>query len=951
MLATSPSIAQETNSDASPPETVDFNRDVRPILMTRCIACHGPDEDHREADVRLDTAEGLADVVEPGDLESSLLWERVATDDPDMRMPPAEHDDALAPEAIEVLKKWIEQGAPFARHWSLVPPTDPPQPSTPFDAWCHNEIDRFVAAQWPSRGLTPNPPAEPARLLRRVALDLTGLPPTDQQTRRFLATPDLATYEQIVDELLASPTYGEHWAAMWMDLARYADTMGYASDNPRTIWPWRDLLIQRLNDNQPYDEFTREQLAGDLFPEANDANRLATAFHRNTLNNTEGGTNDEEFRTIAVKDRLNTTLNVWMGLTVRCAECHNHKYDPISQQEYYQLLDFFNQTADRDTNDDAPVLEVEPIRSAAEVEKLDAEIRALESRLEHSKAWRALSPDKAEATGETRLTILDDRSILAAGPVPEQETCSIEASLPAGRITGLRLELLPDESHSGRVGRGPNGSIALTRVTVQRWEDDQWQPVRLSDAAADYTQPGHSIESVIADQPGDVGWAVGHPKSGYRARRFAIFTLANPIENPEPITLRITTEYHSKWPRTSAGRFRWSTTDVPDPARAFTDGKLEPESRRLEELRAERNRKVPVPVMVELPTDRRRETHVMIRGSYLAPGEPVAANVPQALHSWPAGQPKNRLGLANWILDTGNPLTARVAVNRYWARLFGRGIVLTEEDFGTQGTFPTHPELLDALAVDFQRDWDVKRLLKKIVMSATYRQSAQADVQKLEIDPDNRWLARGPRNRLTAEMLRDQALAISGLLSPRMYGPPVYPPNPVKRVASAFAGATIWNDSQGEDRYRRTLYTYVKRSAPHPLLENYDVGTRDVCRLRRISTNTPLQALQTINDTMFMEYARALADDMLQHGSTPAEQIGWGFERCTLHPPTDPQLEVLVSAFEDHLHHYQQNESDAIQIVAIRPADAPSDEAATADRAAMTVIANILLNLDEVVTH
>lgn len=950
LLAAAPTFAQDA-IDTAATDTIDFNRDVRPILMARCIACHGPDEDHREADIRLDTADGLADVVEPGDLDSSLLWERVATDDPDMRMPPADHDDALAPESIATLKRWIEQGAPFARHWSLVPPSDPPRPTTPFDDWCYNDIDRFVAAGWASHGLAPNPPADPARLLRRVALDLTGLPPSEDQAQRFLTNPDLATYEQIVDELLASPAYGEHWAAMWMDLGRYADTMGYASDNPRTIWPWRDLLIQRLNENQTYDEFTREQLAGDLLPDATDANRLATAFHRNTLNNTEGGTNDEEFRTIAVKDRLNTTLNVWMGLTVRCAECHNHKYDPISQREYYLLLDFFNQTADRDTNDDAPTLAVEPIRTPSELDALDAKIRELENRLRESNVWKPLAPEKTEATGETRLTVLSDRSILAEGPAPEQETYQVEIALPAGRHTGLRLELLPHDSFAGRLGRGPNGSIALTHVNVQLKENDQWHTVRLSGAAADYTQQGHSIQSVIADPPGDVGWAVAHPRTGYRARHFAIFSLDRPIENTQPVELRITIEFRSKWPRTSAGRFRWSTTDVPDPAQSFAEGKLEPEAKRLAELQAERNRKIPVPVLVELPADQRRQTHVMIRGSYLAPGEPVRAAVPQALHAWPGDQPKNRLGLANWILDERNPLTARVAVNRYWARLFGRGIVLTEEDFGTQGTYPTHPELLDALAVDFRRDWDVKRLLKKIVMSATYRQSAQADPSKLSIDPDNLWLSRGPRNRLTAEALRDQALAISGLLSTKMYGPPVYPPNPVKRVASAFAGATVWNDSEGEDRFRRTLYTYVKRSAPHPLLENYDVGTRDVCRLRRITTNTPLQALQTFNDTMFMEYARALADDMLRHGSTPTAQIGWGFQRCTWHAPSPRQLEILVSAFEDHLSHYQQHEADASRLVAIRPPDSSTDDTAVPHRAAMTVIANILLNLDEVVTH
>ena len=699
-------------------EPVRFSDQVRPILSRHCIACHGPDEGDRQADLRLDVAAGAtADrggyaALVPGDPDASELLARVRERDGDLRMPPPDHGKPLSADEIDVLRRWIAQGGDYQTHWAFVAPVKPAVPTTAHDGWARSEIDRFVAARWAEAGLTPAPEAEPHRLVRRLALDLTGLPPSPEQVARFAAEPTDAVYEGLVDELLASPGYGEHWAAMWLDLARYADTVGYAEDKNRTVWPWRDWLIRALDADVSYDRLTTLMLAGDLLPGATDDDRLATAFHRNTLNNTEGGTNDEEFRTIAVKDRIGTTVNVWMGVTMRCAECHSHKYDPVSQRDYYAFLDLFNQTADADTNDDAPTL--------------------------------------------------------------------------------------------------------------------------------------------------------------------PIAALAGDGEAPK------------------------------------------------------------VPVMAELPEHRRRTTHIMLRGNYKALGEPVTADVPASLAPWPEDAPRNRLGVAQWLTSDANPLTARVAVNRYWARLFGKGIVETEEDFGTQGTPPTHPLLLDWLAVTFREDgWDVKRLLRRSVTSATYRQSAAAPAS-VGRDPRNLLLARGPRRRLRAEVVRDATLAVAGLLSDRKFGPPVYPPNPVKEVRSAFAGVTKWTTSAGEDRHRRTLYTYLKRSAPHPLLETFDIATREVCSMRRLPTNTPLQSFLTLNDEGFLEAAVALAGRM----AAADEPLRFGVEAALCRPATDAELAVLRRLRNEAADRYAQDPAAAAKLVGD----------AGPDRAALAVVANTILNLDEFLT-
>ena len=904
---------------------IDFNRQIRPILSRHCIGCHGPDEGSREADLRLDTQAGATmdlggyAAVAPGDPESSELIIRVTSDDDPM--PPEGHGERLSDEEVELLRDWIRGGAAFQKHWSFVKPQSPDVPTSPDNQWSDHPVDQFIFRQANRHGLQPNPSANPTRLMRRIALDLTGLPPTPRMVDRFAANPSDEVLESVVDELLANPAYGEHWASMWLDLARYADTVGYAGDETRTIWPWRDWLIRSLNENKPFDEFTTELLAGDLLPNATSDQRLATAFHRNTLNNNEGGTNDEEFRTIAVKDRISTTINTWMGLTIRCAECHSHKYDPISQAEYYQFLDYFNQTADADRPNETPVIALRPASLQSQVETLDRQIDELQRKRERQPAvWQVTPPASMQSARGTRLESQADGSILATGPNPKQETWSVTISVPAGfHATALRIAMLPDEYHSGRVGRGQEGNFVLTQVRVAAND----QPVKLAAAAADYAQSGFGPENLIREQIAadneTLGWAVQHNQQGFDRRRFAIVQFEQPLQVDHPASLKVDLVFNSKWHHRNAGRVQLAITKAPRPVEKFKSGQLEPLRRRIEQLVRQRNAPVQVPVLEELAAEKRRSTHIMQRGNFQNPGDLVTARVPAAFHAFPTDAPANRLGVARWLLHEDNPLTARVTVNRLWSRLFGKGLVVTEEDFGTQGQPPSHPQLLDWLAVDFRSSgWDVKRTLKLLVMSKTYRQSARVTAEKLETDPDNTWLARGPRVRLPAETIRDQALAVSGLLSHKMYGPPVYPPNPIKQVTNAFKGAEVWRTSEGEDRYRRSVYTFLKRSQPHPLFETFDTSTRDICSLRRINTNTPLQSFMTLNDEAFIEAAQALAIRMSEAEGLD-NQIARGLELALLREADQQNVSPLRKLFQESLSQFEASPQQATEMLGRLP--------------------------------
>jgi mono/diheme cytochrome c family protein len=757
--------------------TVDYNRDIRPILAKNCLACHGQDDGHRAAKLRLDRREtallprkrGAA--IVPGAPEKSLLIQRVSTDDEAKRMPPMQTGNSLTGQQIATLKRWIAQGAPYAEHWAFVKPKRPSVPA----GW--NGIDFFVRAELEKHGLKPAAEADRYTLLRRVSFDLRGLPPTPREIEEFLRDRSPDAYEKAVDRFLNDPAYGERWARMWLDLARYADSAGYGSDPLRpNIWPYRDWVIDAFNRNLPYDQFSLQQLAGDLLPNPTLEQRVATAFHRNTMTNTEGGTDDEEFRVAAIKDRVDTTMQVWMGLTMGCAKCHSHKYDPITQQEYYRFYAFFNQTADNDQPDERPTLAVPTPGQQEQNRRIDGQIAALKKQL---------------------------------------------AAPSLAVVRALRRTPIPIES------------LALL---------------------------------------GEIG----------------------KLEKSRPAVVK-------------------------------------------------------VPVMVELPPDKRRQTHLMIKGNFLSPGEKLEPGVPAAFHPLPKDTAADRLGVAKWLFSPENPLTARVAVNRYWAALFGSGLVETEEDFGTQGEMPSHPELLDWLATEYVRlGWDTKAFLKLLLTSATYRQSAQTTPEKLAKDPRNRLLSRGPRFRLEAEMVRDQALMLSGLLSRKMHGPSVYPPQPDGLWQAAFNGQRTWATSKGEDRHRRGLYTFWRRTVPYPSMAAFDATSRETCTVRRIRTNTPLQAFVTLNDPVYVECAQALARRIVKEGGTTTEERArFGLQLCLCRPPRTEQVQQLIELFQTEREHYRKDTKAALALATepLGPLPAGMD---AAELAAWTVVANVLLNLDAV---
>ncbi|MEK6239393.1 MAG: DUF1549 and DUF1553 domain-containing protein, partial [Planctomycetales bacterium] len=722
-------------------------------------------------------------------------------------------------------------------------------------------------------GLAPSPEADRYTLIRRLSLDLIGLPPTLAETNAFVADKSADAYERLVDRLLESPHYGERWARVWLDLARYSDTQGYEKDAPRTIWPWRDEVIESFNNDMPYDQFTIEQLAGDLLPNATTDQILATAFHRNTMENDEGGTDDEEFRVAAVKDRVDVTVQAWMGLTMGCAKCHSHKYDPISQQDYYRFYAFFNQTEDADR--ERPTLPTPTQRQRKQITSLETELRLVEQRLNEKSAgyardwkewrtrfeaqplWSPLFKSNFESRQNVTLNQDERGTFVVAGELPDKDAWKLTVDLPTDQaVTAIRIETQPKEAG----GRWQDKNVALRELTVELIEPGR-KPAKLKlvRPRADFSQRGWEVARAI-DGMTDAGWAFS-PKAA--EPHCAVFDFAKPIQPRTGRQLRLTLEQEYgqglllKTFRISASSHptQWLTAEL-DPMASLENvfrRQVHPPTKELyAQLDAKRNaleamrRQVPsTPIMRELATTKRRETRIHRRGNFLDQGELVSASVPSAFGRLGADSPRNRLGVARWLMQADNPLTARVAANRAWAQLFGVGLVETEEDFGTQGALPSHPELLDWLAVDFRENgWSLKKLLKTIVTSRTYRQSSVTTQKHLEVDPRNRWLSRGPRFRLSAEMVRDQALAASGLLTRQLGGPSVMPPQPGGVWKSTYSGAK-WKNATGPNRYRRALYTFKKRTSPYPAMITFDSGAGEVCQIRRVRTNTPLQALVT----------------------------------------------------------------------------------------------------------
>jgi hypothetical protein len=1006
-------VAGAMEAAAGPrPQPVDYNREIRPILAKNCFACHGQDEAQRARKLRLDRREEAtrelasgATAIVPGSVDESEVIARITEEDETLRMPPKKAGGRLSASEIETIRRWIEQGASYTEHWAFVRPQARPLPEVKDRSWPRNGIDFWVLARLEKEGLKPAPEADRFALLRRGSLDLRGLPPSPQELDAFASDPWPEAYERAVDHLLDDPAYGERWARLWLDLARYADSAGYGSDPLRTIWRYRDWVIDAYNRNLPYNRFTIEQIAGDLLPNASLEQRMATAFHRNTMTNSEGGTDDEEFRVAAIKDRVDSTMQIWMGLTMGCAKCHTHKYDPITQDEYYRFYAFFNQTADTDQPDEKPVIAAPTPEQREQVRRIDAritevkrqldvprpELAALqavwEAELRKPAAWVVLEPLNGRAESGANVEIMPDKSLRINGIMPEHDSYTVTARNELPGVTAYRLESVPDLFlPNGGAGRAEDGNFVLSRLRVEAapGKDEgkaaERKPLALARAQADFTQEGFSVADVLdpAD-PTKGGWSVAPQQAKPHE---AVFVAKEPLGVATPNVLTFRLDHRYKKPGYLLGRFRLSVTadpvvsrrsEVPGPILSILDSPAErrsPEQRetlarhyrsiapvlrpiREEIVRLEKSRpEIPtLPVLAELPPEKRRETHVQVKGNFLAPGAKVETGVPASLHAFPPGAPRNRLGLALWLVDANNPLTARVAVNRYWAQFFGTGLVETEEDFGTQGEPPSHPELLDWLAAEYVRlGWDTKALLRLIVTSATYRQSSRVTPELLEKDPRNRLLTRGPRFRLEAEIVRDQALALSGLLSRKMYGPSVFPPQPDGLWQAAFNGQRTWAASRGEDRHRRGLYTFWRRTVPYPSMATFDAPSREICTVRRIRTNTPLQAFVTLNDPAYVEAAQALARRVVREGgATVEDRIKFALRLSLCRPPARGQVEGLAALYESERNHYRKH-LEAARALATEPLGPLPPDMEPGELAAWTTVANVVLNLDGVLT-
>lgn len=1188
-MADGVTVAPKTSASAAKP---DFAREVRPVLASHCFKCHGQDDATRKGGLRLDVRENAlkpaksdAVAIVPGKPQKSELVRRIFSSDEDELMPPPAAKHPLEPAEKELLRRWIADGADYQPHWAFQAPKQAPLPRVHNKTWPRNAIDAFVLARLEQAKLAPSPRADPYTLVRRLYLDLTGLPPTPAQADAFVHDSSPAAYEHLVDQLLASPHYGERWARRWLDLARYADTNGYEKDRQRSIWPWRDWVINALNADLPFDEFTIDQLAGDLLPHATQDQLIATGFHRNSMLNEEGGVDPLEYRFLAMVDRVQVTATTWLGLTMNCAQCHTHKYDPIQHAEYYRFMACLDNAIE-------PTVPVINPAVASQRQEIQTRINALEAALPDQfplapqVAWR--SPAQvvfASANGATA-EHLADGSFLVGGTNSERETYTLRYELPPQRLARVQVEAIPDaQNGKGGPGRAENGNFVLSQLELEVSATNSataGQPVKFASAQADFAQSGFGPESAISGKL-ESGWAIDGPEGTARHRQ-AEFVLAEPLvlTNPATVTLRLVQHFGSQhtlghfrvnlgeelpapaesadqrlarrdqacldwlaeqrplvadWQRlhptcatstapiltiqaddsvlctgdfTKSDRYTVKFRDLPagvqairlemlpderlpgggpgavyyegqaggfwlSTIRAQADGqpvglthatetycdgdnnaakmldddaqtgwsinggqgkthnavfqftrplaltneleleltcekyfaagigrfrvwvttnanaracRLENEAQavlyrqggadqlksllaatnqaparqvllrefarlapdyakpreEIEKLRATLPQFHTTLVMQERPPGQERQTFIHHRGEFLQAEAPVTPGVPAFLPPLPEGAPKNRLALAKWLVSPANPLTGRVVMNRQWEALFGRGIVRTTGDFGYQGELPTHPELLDWLAVEFvKQGWSQKKLLKLIVMSATYQQSSVVTPALLERDPMNLLLARGPRFRLEAEMVRDSALVASGLLSEKLGGPSVFPPQPAGVSSEGAYGPLDWNTSTGPDRYRRGLYTFAKRTAPFAMTATFDGPSGEVCVARRERSDTPLQALTSLNDTAFVECARALGQMAAGAAGDPAARAELLFRRCLTRPPTATERTALTQFYQAQLARFSNGELKATELMQAPAADRLNEAAA------WTTVARVLLNLDETI--
>ncbi|MEW4488481.1 PSD1 and planctomycete cytochrome C domain-containing protein [Thalassoglobus sp. JC818] len=996
-------------------DEVSFGRDVRPILAGKCYKCHGPDENTREADLRLDLRSAATEdrggyqAIVPKNLDQSELYTRISSDDEFLVMPPADSNLQLTDEEIDVLKRWIEAGAPYEEHWAFQAPNLPAIPVNEHSDWPANPIDHFVLNRMHEHGLKPAPPADRYSLLRRVYIDLIGLPPTIEEVDEFLNSTDEDAYEKLVDKLLNSPQYGEHWASHWLDLARYSDTNGYEKDRPRSIWPYRDWVINAINSDLPFDQFTIEQLAGDMLDNPTADQLVATGFHRNTMLNEEGGIDPLEYRYYAMVDRVATTGTVWLGMTIGCAQCHTHKYDPITHTDYFGMMGLLN-------NADEIDLIVPDAEVAAQNEDILAQIAQLESQLaakfpprdgdepeeqrrqEHLKQqfdqwlkeqadvvrnWEVLRP-VAMKTNLPRLEELPDGSILSTGDITKRDefelTFDLAALSQSGPITALKLEALPDDRLPARgPGRafyeGRKGDFFLSELTASR--DETLLPLRKASHSFGKISVGSgSADAVnILDGNGSTGWSTSTAEG---QRHELVINFETPLETQGQLTITMLFERHFA---ASLGRFRFSvTTDsrtsvatglpvhlaeqlvageesLSDEVRQelmrhflSTTPLLAEERKTIEKLQARLKDPTTTMIFSERPDDNPRPTFRHHRGEYLQAREEVAPHLPSLFLSETEDAPENRLEFAQWLVSSENPLVGRVTVNRHWQAFFGQGLVTTSEDFGTQSSQPTHPDLLDWLANRFvsQPDsgeyalgWSRKELHRLIVTSATYRQSSVVDESVRESDPKNSWLARGPRKRMRAEVIRDSMLRAAGVLVEKVGGPSVYPPQPESVVKVAY-GNPNWPVETGEDRYRRSLYTFSKRTAPFAAFTVFDAPTGENCIVRRDRSNTPLQALTMLNDAMFLEVAQKAAQSLSVGDQDPAELVAILFRKFLTRPPTESEVGAILEFRDRQLARFDSEELSVEEIT--------GGSESSADEASWVMVARVLMNLDEAVT-
>ncbi len=1008
-------------------DRLDFATEIRPILSDSCFQCHGPDEGKRKADLRLDTQKGaMMDLggyaaIQPGDSGASALVQRILTSDPDDQMPPPDSGKRLTEAQKAALQRWVDEGAEWKTHWAFVSPTRPEIPEVKHVSWTRNAIDHFVLSKLEANGMQPSNQADAMTLLRRLHLDLVGLPPSMDEVEAFQEVEFPEAYSDQVDELLQSSHYGERWGRLWLDAARYADSDGFEKDKPREVWLYRDWVVSAINQDLPYDQFVIEQLAGDLLPNATQAQKVATGFLRNSMINEEGGVDPEQFRMEAMYDRMDAIGKAVLGLTIQCSQCHTHKFDPISHSEYYRMFAFLNQSSEGSMTAYAPA---ELQQRASVLQEIDGAYSDLRHRYPDWKErvqrwessmlceaddWKTLEVFNAGDNSQ-RYYNLEDQSILVQGYAPTRFTGSFTNTVEWSEMRAVRIEMLNDPNlPAGGPGRSPDGLFALSEFKIETQnpenpEEKYW--VKFTRASSDVEQKDITLEAPFVTHDGkggltgkveyaidgnnDTAWGIDIGPGRRNQPREAVFVADKNFAFPSGARLAVhLVQTHGGWnsddnQNMNLGRFRLSVSananararmvsDAAQKALAKSIGERS-EADWLAALKAAR-RYLPewqeFHERIELAWDRHpegatqlvlnqmengRATRRLIRGDFLSPAEEVTAGVPDFLHDFHPENPDNptRLDFARWLVDERSPTTARSMVNRIWQAYFGVGLVETSEDLGSQSAKPSNPELLDWLAVELMESgWSLKHIHSLIVNSATYQQSSHASPDLYRADPDNRLLGRGPRFRVDAEIVRDIALAASGLLDPTVGGPSVYPPAPEFLFQPpASYGPKTWETEQDSDRYRRALYTFRFRSIPYPALEAFDAPNGDISCVRRSRSNTPQQALAALNEPLFLECARALAQRTLAHGGTcDEERIEYAFRQCLTRQPDREELDILLSFFKAQKKRFEQGELDPKELLGESIMDSEvTKNVAPVELAAWSALSRTLLNLDETIT-